>query len=111
MLPEDASPRVIVVKPELPAPTPVRPNGTKATNVQPLYDPAIVCLMELATVVATRNDETVKILGAEVANALQSAVRDAERLHPVAVSRLSYYLLHLLKASNVSNRNCFLLHC
>lgn len=103
MLPEDSSPRVIVVKPEMPAPTPVRPNGAKAPPAGPSYDPAFVCLLELATIFATRDDNTMVALGKDVAEALQSAIRDADRLHPVAVSRLSYYLLTLLRSSSVSN--------
>ena len=102
MLPEDSTPRVIVVKSEMPAPTPVRPNGTKAPSSQPIYDPALVGLMELATVLSTGSGDIVAALGKDVADALQSALRNAESLHPVAVSRLSYYLLTLLKASNVS---------
>ena len=102
-VPEDeTSPRVIVVKPQIPAPTPIRPNGQKAQPAKPTYDPAYVCLLELATIFAMRDEETVAALGKEVAEILQSAVRDSERLHPVAVSRASYYLLKLLKASDVS---------
>lgn len=103
MIPEDSSPRVMVVKPEVPAPTPVRPNGTKApSSSQPLYDPTFVCLMELSTVFAIRDEETVAEVGKEVAEVLQLAIRNADRLHPVSVSRASFYLLKLLKASNVS---------
>jgi len=101
MLPEDTSPRVIVVKPEVPAPTPVRPNGTKAAPSRPTYDPAFVALTELATVLAIRDQDTVATFGRDVAGVLQSALRDREHVHPVAVSRLTYYLLSLLKASTV----------
>ncbi|GAB7355078.1 hypothetical protein MBLNU459_g5665t1 [Dothideomycetes sp. NU459] len=101
-VPEDeASPRVIVVKPQLPAPTPLRPNGQKAPQpARPIYDPAFVCLLELATVLAMRDEQTMLALGKDVAESLQSAIRDSDRLHPVAVSRASYYLLNLLKASD-----------
>jgi len=102
MLPEDANPRVIVVKPEVPAPTPVRPNGPKASAVQTPYNPSLVCLLELATVIAIRDKETVKAFGKEVAEVLQNAIRDADHLHPVAASRLCYYIFCILKASNVS---------
>lgn len=102
-VPEDeASPRVIVVKPQMAAPTAVRPNGQKVQPAQPAYDPAFVCLLELATILATRDEETVAVIGKEVADHLQLAVRDSGRLHSVAVSRASYYLLTLLKASDVS---------
>ncbi|KAF1347875.1 hypothetical protein BDV97DRAFT_298439 [Delphinella strobiligena] len=99
-VPEDpASPRVIVVKPQLPAPTPVRPNGQKVQPAQPTYDPAFVCMLELATILAIRDEDTVAALGKAVAESLESAIRDSERLHPVAVSRATYYILSLLKAS------------
>lgn len=102
-MPEDeSSPRVIVVKAPVAAPTAIRPNGQKVQPAQPVYDPAFVCLLELATVFTMRDGETVAALGKEVAEQLQAAVRDADRLHPVVVSRASYYLLSLLRASEVS---------
>ncbi|KAF2226745.1 hypothetical protein BDZ85DRAFT_293638 [Elsinoe ampelina] len=99
LVPEDASPRVISVKPEVPAPTPIRPNGTKATGI-PSYDPAFVFIAELATLLTIRDNETMSTFGKEVSDILSSAIRDAERLHPVAVSRISYHLLSLLRFSN-----------
>ena len=106
LLPEDASPRVIVVKPEVPAPTPIRPNGTKAVSPQTAYDPAFVLLVEIATVLSIRDEKSTATLGKEVAEVLQNAIRDADHLHPVAVSRICYYLLNLLRASNVSDLLC-----
>ena len=106
MLPEDTSPRVIVVKSDVPAPTPIRPNGTKVAPTQTSYDPSFVYLTELATVLALRDEATVAAFGRQIAEALQSGIRDADHLHPVAVSRLTYYLLSLLKASNVSHLLC-----
>ncbi|KAF2148914.1 Sec7-domain-containing protein [Myriangium duriaei CBS 260.36] len=100
LVPEDATPRVITVKPEVPAPTPIRPNGTKPPGSASVYDPLFVCLAELSTLLAIRDADTVRTLGKQVADLLQSAVRDSDRLHPLAVSRLSYYLLSLLRASN-----------
>ena len=100
LVPEEATPRVIVVKSEVAVPTPIRPNGTKSSGSAAVYDPAFVCLAELSTLLAIRDADTVRTLGKQVAEVLQSAVRDSNRLHPIAVSRLSYYLLNLLKASN-----------
>ncbi|RMZ34859.1 hypothetical protein D0859_01016 [Hortaea werneckii] len=101
-LPENESPRVISVKPELPAPTPLRGNGTKLSQNadQPVYDPAVVYVLELATILALRDEETITSLGSDVADALQAVTRDADRLHPVALSRTVFYLLSLLRASN-----------
>ena len=100
-LPEADSPRVIAVKPEMPAPTPVRANGTKTPSAElPVYDPAVVYVLELATILALRDEETISALGSDVAKALQTVISDAERLHPVALSRTVFYLLALLRASN-----------
>lgn len=101
-IPEDGSPRVIVVKPELPAPAGARANGSKVKLNRPAYDPSLVFVLELATVLALRDEETVKELAKEVADALASVIRDASKLHPVVIARSVYYLLSLLKASNVS---------
>ncbi|OCL13855.1 Sec7-domain-containing protein [Glonium stellatum] len=98
-IPEDASPRVIVVKPELPPASP-RPNGNKAKFNRPVYDPSLVFVLELATVLALRDENTVQELAKDVTDALQTVVRDAAKLHPVMIARSVYYLLSLLKASN-----------
>lgn len=102
-IPEDASPRVIVVKSDAP-PTnsPARGNGSKTRSNQPAYDPAVVFVLELSTILALRDRETVEELGKDVADALQTVIRDAANIHPVVVSRSVYYLLTLLRASNVS---------
>lgn len=101
-IPEDGSPRVIVVKPELPnAPSP-RANGNKSKLNRPAYDPSLVFVLELATVLALRDEETVRELAKDVTDSLTSVIRDASKLHPVVIARSVYYLLSLLKASNVS---------
>lgn len=97
-LPEDPSSAVIVVKPEVPAAAPT--NGQKSTSST--YDPAAIYLLELCTTLALRDDETVRVLGGEVAEALQSVVRDATSYHPTMISRSIFYLLNLLHASYVS---------
>ena len=100
-LPENDSPRVISVKPEIAAPTPLRANGAKSPSIdQPAYDPAVVYVLELATILALRDEETIVALGSDVSKALESVIGDAERLHPVALSRTVFYLLSLLRASN-----------
>lgn len=104
-IPEDGSPRVIVVKPDLPSAASPRPNGSKAKMNRPAYDPSLVFVLELATVLALRDEETVRELGKDVIDALGTVVRDASKLHPVVIARSVYYLLRLLKASNVSQLN------
>jgi brefeldin A-resistance guanine nucleotide exchange factor 1 len=62
----------------------------------------LVFVLELATVLALRDEETVKDLAKDVIDALASVIRDATKHHYVVVARSAYYLLSLLKASNVS---------
>lgn len=100
-LPRESSPVVIVVKPDRPSLTPVRPNGHRSTSQGLLYDPSIVYLLELATIIALRDSETTAAVGEVVADALQNVVRDAANTHPLVVSRAVFYLLHLLNASQV----------
>ncbi|KAH7116070.1 hypothetical protein B0J11DRAFT_116620 [Dendryphion nanum] len=99
-IPEDGSPRVIVVKPDLPNNPNPRTNGIKAKLNRPNYDPSLVFVLELATVLVLRDEETVKELAKDVTDALASVIRDASKLHPVVIARSVYYLLSLLKASN-----------
>ena len=99
LLPEQSSPVVISVKPDQPRPTPIRTNGSRHKNPTPNYDPSIVFILELATLSATRDSESVASMGQSLADALQTVVRDATNVHPLALSRSAYYLLYLLNAS------------
>lgn len=101
-LPEKTSPVVITVKPERPTPNPGRTNGYRTANQGPVYDPAIVFVLELATVLAMRDAESIATVGQAVADALYTVVRDAATVHPLLLSRAVYYLLHLLNTSQVS---------
>jgi brefeldin A-resistance guanine nucleotide exchange factor 1 len=47
-----------------------------------------------------RDAETVEALGKDLANALQSVIRNASNYHDVVISRVTYYLLSLLRASD-----------
>lgn len=97
-LPDDPSAVVFSVKPEIDPPVP--PHSPKP--VQPLYDPAVVYLLELCTVLTLRDKETVAALGADVAEALQNVLRHATSYHFIMISRTLFYLLNLLHASYVS---------
>lgn len=66
-----------------------------------MYDPAIVFVLELATILATRDTESITAVGEMVADALHTIVRNATKVHPVVLSRAVYYLLHILNASQV----------
>ncbi len=97
-LPKEGSPVVIVVKPDRPNPGPVRTN-IHSHGIP--YDPSIVYLLELATIIALRDSETIAAVGEAVADALQNVVRDASNIHSLIVSRAVFYLLHLLNTSQV----------
>ncbi|KAI9679248.1 MAG: GDP/GTP exchange factor for ARF [Caeruleum heppii] len=100
-LPEENSPVVIVVKPDVPASTTT--NSPRASSKELVYDPAAAYVLEVASSLALRDDETLEALGSDVAEALQSIVRDATNVHPTIVSRAAYQLLSLLAASHEHN--------
>lgn len=100
-LPEESSPVVIVVKPDRPNPPPPRTNGHRSTSQGLLYDPSVIYILELATIIALRDEETIALVGQVVSDALQNVVRDAVNVHHLIVSRAVLYLLHLLNASQV----------
>ena len=100
-LPEDTTPRVIVVKPDIPQPTPIRPNGTKTTARKSSYDPSMLLILEFATSLALRDSVATKQLGKDVSDALQTCLRESGNLHPEMISRVGYCLLELLRATNV----------
>lgn len=101
-LPKESSPVVIVVKPDRPNPPSARTSSHRSTSQGLLYDPSMVYLLELATIIALRDNETITAVGEVVADALQNVVRDAANIHPLVVSRAVFYLLHLLNASQVT---------
>lgn len=99
LLPEQSSPVVIVVKPDQPRPAPIRTNGHRNSPSGPAYDPALVFVLELVTILASQDPESVALMGQAVADALQNVVRDATNVHPLVLSRAVFYLLYLLNAS------------
>lgn len=98
-LPKESSP--IVLKPDRLTPGPIRTNGHQSTAHDISYDPSVVYLLELATIIALRDSDTIAAVGESVADALQNIVRDASNTHSLIVSRAVFYLLHLLNASQV----------
>jgi brefeldin A-resistance guanine nucleotide exchange factor 1 len=99
-LPDDPSSIVINVKSEEDHMAPA--NGQKSISNGPVYDPSLVYILELCTVLALRDEDTVAALGGGVAEALRNVMRLASSYHHVIVSRSIFYLLHLLQASYVS---------
>ncbi|OJD27159.1 hypothetical protein ACJ73_01445 [Blastomyces percursus] len=92
----DTSPAVIVVKPERPQPNMSRPPSRKADPNQPNYDPGMIYILELATILTLRDQDTIRELGESLTSALQNIVRDFKGFHSLAVSRSISYLLNLL---------------
>lgn len=101
-IPDDPSSIQISVKAEDDAPSIPR-NGQRTSN-SPVYDPSLVYVLELCTVLALRDEETVSALGADVAEALQNILRNPKSWHPILTSRIIYYTLNLLHASYVSEK-------
>jgi golgi-specific brefeldin A-resistance guanine nucleotide exchange factor 1 len=103
-LPDDESSTVpvISVKSETMS-SPSSSGGNKAAHTKLTYDPAIVYILEFATVLALKNSETIEFLGKYVAEALQMILRNSSRYHSALVSRAAYYQFNMLKASYVSH--------
>ncbi|KAL8868851.1 MAG: hypothetical protein Q9174_004711, partial [Haloplaca sp. 1 TL-2023] len=97
-LPQESSPVVIVVKPERPAAAP-KTNGQRQGNRGPAYDPSLLYVLELLTVLAIRDDASFAEVGELVADALQNVVRNAANTHFMVLSRAVFYLLLLLEKS------------
>ena len=83
---------------------PSSPASAEPRPKKPAYDPKVVYILELCTVLALRDPETVGQLGKGVAEALQSIIREPSRHHSSLVSRAAFYQFNILKASYVSLR-------
>ena len=99
---EESSP-VVSVKPERPIPVTARMNGhVRGGKRGAEYDPGTMFLLEFATILALRDEETVAETGERLTGVLQNAVRDVSNLHPLAAGRIVRYLLDLLRYGFVS---------
>ncbi|EGC44565.1 Sec7 domain-containing protein [Histoplasma capsulatum var. duboisii H88] len=92
----DTSPAVIVVKPERPPPNASRSPSSKTDADRPNYDPGMIYVLELATILTIRDQNTICELGETLTGALQNIVRDFKGFHSLVVSRVISYLLSLL---------------
>ena len=99
-LPEDSNPVVAVVKPEPGSPNPAKQNGGRVQTIA-AYNSSVIYILELATILSIKNRDTVLNTGKDVVEALFNVVRDWQNWHPIIVSRVLLYLLHLLKACHV----------
>ena len=98
-LPEENNAVVIVVKPETSVLS--TSDGQRPTAKGIVYEPSVVYVLELATILALRDGEAMAACGKDVAEALQSIMRDAKNVHATVVARALFYLLNLLRASYV----------
>ncbi|EER38932.1 guanine nucleotide exchange factor [Histoplasma capsulatum H143] len=92
----DTTPAVIVVKPERPPPNASRSPSSKTDADRPNYDPGMIYVLELATILTIRDQNTICELGETLTGALQNIVRDFKGFHSLVVSRVISYLLSLL---------------
>ncbi len=97
---ESADEPVITVKSDSAPSSPS--NGTEPRPRKPVYDPKVVYILELCTVLVLRDTETVERLGMGVVKALQDILREPARYHSSLVSRAVFYQFNILKASYVS---------
>jgi hypothetical protein len=99
-IPEDSGSTVITVKTDnIPL---SQANGQKHRQSTATYDPALVYVLEFATLLALRDASTIELFGKRVVDALQTVLRDVPRHHPIVIERATFYLLSLLHASYVS---------
>lgn len=75
-------------------------NGQKVKS-GPIYDPAMVYILEFCTILALRDENTVELLGQRVVGVLQAVLRDVGNYHPTLVARATFYLFRLLQAGYV----------
>ena len=106
-LPEQSSPAVIVVRPDRPKPAPIRTNGHRSSQSGPTYDPSMVFVLEMITILSTRDQASVKMMGQAVVDALDTVVRDTANIHPLMLSRAVFYMLYLLNAAQVDRLDSY----
>lgn len=100
-LPEETSP-IVIVKAERPVSAPNRQEATRYARAGAAYNPSTVYLLEFATILTLRDKDTIAAAGESLTATLQTVVRDASNLHPLASTRAVHYLLELLRLSFVS---------
>lgn len=101
-IPEDAgSEAVITVKADNMPPS--SPALAQKPTAAVAYDPGLVYILELSTVLALRDDHAVRLLGKRIIDAHQAILRDLSQHHPIIIARTTFYLFRLLQASYVSS--------
>jgi golgi-specific brefeldin A-resistance guanine nucleotide exchange factor 1 len=64
------------------------------------YDPTMLFLLEIATSLAVRDEQTVRDHGAKVAGYCTEILRQRKHLHPILVERSLIYLMAIKKHSD-----------
>jgi golgi-specific brefeldin A-resistance guanine nucleotide exchange factor 1 len=100
-LPDDESSAVPVISVKSDSAPSTPANGGEPPVKKPVYDPKVAYILELCTVLALRDGDTVERLGKAATKALQAIIRDSARFHSSLVSRAVFYQFHILKASYV----------
>lgn len=67
------------------------------------YDPGLIYILELGTLLTLRDAHTVQLLSKRVVDALQGILRNVSQHHGITIARTTYYLFKLLQASYVSS--------
>ena len=101
-LPEDSNVTVITVKQENIPSSPS--NGQHPSARHPKYDPSVTYILEICTMLATRDAESIASMGKLVFDTLQGILRDSSRYHAITISRVTFYALKILKASYVGSQ-------
>ena len=96
---QDSAPVVAVVKPESDPLSPGKPGARHSTTLSE-YDPSIIYLLEIATILTIRNHQVAMSTEQDVMEALQGVVRNSNSFHPIITSRSAFYLLRLLHAKH-----------
>lgn len=96
-IPEDSNGSLVLV-PANSDTVPSSPSNGQKAKTGPTYDPAMVYLLELCTILALRDEKTIELLGQRVVAVLQAILRDVGNYHPTLVARATFYLFRLLQA-------------
>ena len=88
---------MITVKPEIPESSSDRSSSKATIQRNSSYDPSNVFILELATVLVTKDDQLMAESGQAVADRLLNTIRDSSNTHPLTLSRAVLYLLHLMR--------------
>jgi golgi-specific brefeldin A-resistance guanine nucleotide exchange factor 1 len=70
---------------------------TSQESQEKAYDPSMLFLLELATSLAIRDEQSMKNFSAEVAGYCTEILRQRKHLHPILVERTLTYLMTLKK--------------